>query len=136
MTIGQQSSAAAQRRIIVGITEPGYADHSIEADILKSLGAEVRILRWAGDRSKLLEMLDGLDIVMVRDIPVLDAEAIGRLREGGGIVRYGVGVDTIDLDARLLGESGIEGFISLVMASRIQIQDFFFGVATATNCCV
>lgn len=99
MTIGQQSSAAAQRRIIVGITEPGYADHSIEAEILKPLGAEVRILRWEGDRSKLLEMLDGLDIVMVRDIPVLDAEAIGRLREGGGIVRYGVGVDTIDLDA-------------------------------------
>ena len=44
-------------------------------------------------------MLDGLDIVMVRDIPVLDAEAIGRLREGGGIVRYGVGVGTIDLEA-------------------------------------
>ena len=66
MTIGQQSSAAAQRRIIVGITEPGYADHSIEADILKSLGAEVRILRWAGDRSKLLEMLDrkGLEALL------------------------------------------------------------------------
>ena len=86
-------------RILVGITEPGYADHSVEADILKPLGAEVRILRWGGDRAKLLDMLNDLDIVMVRDIPVLDAEAIGRLRENGGIVRYGVGVDTIDLEA-------------------------------------
>ena len=30
---------------------------------------------------------------------MLDAEAIGRLREGDGIVRYGVGVDNIDLEA-------------------------------------
>lgn len=93
------SSGRPEKKFIVGITEPGYADHSIEAEILEPLGAEVRVLRWGGDRSKLLEMLDGLDIVMVRDIPVLDAQAIGRLRENGGIVRYGVGVDTIDLEA-------------------------------------
>ncbi len=99
MSNAQSSSAGQGRKIVVGITEPGYADHSVEAEILKPLGAEVRVLRWGGDRAKLLEMLDGLDIVMVRDIPVLDAEAIGRLREGGGIVRYGVGVDTIDLEA-------------------------------------
>lgn len=73
----------------------------MEAEILKPLGAEVRVLRWGGDRARLLELLDGLDIVMVLgDISrALDAEAIGRLREGGGIVRYGVGIDTIDLEA-------------------------------------
>jgi D-3-phosphoglycerate dehydrogenase / 2-oxoglutarate reductase len=85
--------------IIVGITEPGYADYSVETRILAPLGAEVRILRWGGDRSLLLDMLSEVDIVMVRDLPVLDAEAIGRIRENGGIVRYGVGVDTIDLEA-------------------------------------
>lgn len=93
------SSGSQNSKILVGITEPGYADHSVEAEILKPFGAEVRILRWAGDRAKLLEMLEGLDVVMVRDIPILDAEAIGQLREGGGIVRYGVGIDTIDLEA-------------------------------------
>ena len=87
------------KKVVVGITEPGYADHSVEMDILKPLGAEVRVLRWGGDRSRLLAMLDEVDIVMIRDIPELDAEAIGRLREGGGIVRYGVGVDNIDLEA-------------------------------------
>lgn len=102
MIVGSESGNSkdrAARALRVGIAEPGYNDHSIEAGILEPLGAEVRVLRWGGDRAKLLGMLDGLDIVMVRDIPVLDAEAIGRLREGGGIVRYGVGVDTIDLEA-------------------------------------
>ena len=84
---------------VVGITEPGYADHCVETEILKTVGAEVRLLHWNGDRAQLLEMLAGLDVVMVRDIPLMDAEAIGCLREGAGIVRYGVGVDNIDLDA-------------------------------------
>ena len=88
-----------QSKFVVGITEPGYADHSVEAEILKPLGAEVRIIRWGGDRASLLEQLKGLDIVMVRDIPALDAEAIGAINENGGIVRYGVGVDTVDLEA-------------------------------------
>ncbi|MBS1229148.1 MAG: D-3-phosphoglycerate dehydrogenase (Phosphoglycerate dehydrogenase)-like protein [Proteobacteria bacterium] len=86
-------------KFLVGITEPGYADHSVEAEMLSPLGAEVRIIRWGGDRTRLLEQLKGLDIVMLRDIPVLDAEAIGLLNENGGIVRYGVGVDTVDLEA-------------------------------------
>ena len=88
-----------QAKFLVGITEPGYAEHCVETEMLTPLGAEVRIIRWGADRARLLEQLRGLDIVMVRDIPVLDAEAIGLLNENGGIVRYGVGVDTIDLEA-------------------------------------
>jgi D-3-phosphoglycerate dehydrogenase len=92
-------SDTGKYKAIVGLTEPGYADHEVENRRLRSLGAEVRFLRWGGDRTKLLEQLTGLDVVMVRDIPVMDAEAIGRLCEGGGIVRYGIGVDNVDLDA-------------------------------------
>jgi D-3-phosphoglycerate dehydrogenase len=91
--------AAGQRKRIVGIAEPGYADHSVERGILEPLGVEVRILRWGGDRKRLLELIRGIDVAMVRDIPVLDAEAIGLIHKDGGIVRYGVGVDNIDLDA-------------------------------------
>lgn len=92
-------AAGKNKKITVGITEPGYADYRIEAGILEPLGIEIRLLRWGGNRARLLELLDGLDFVMVRDVPVLDAEAIGRLHEGGGIVRYGVGIDNIDLEA-------------------------------------
>ena len=84
---------------VVGITEPGYSDHGVEEKILGQVGAEVRLIRWDGNRASLLEQLKGLDVVMVRDIPLIDSEAIGLLREGGGVVRYGVGVDNIDLDA-------------------------------------
>ncbi len=95
----EASSNEKSKKFTVGIAEPGYADYRVEREMLAPYGAEVRFLTWGGDRAKLLEQLNGLDIVMVRDIPIMDAEAIGRLREGGGIVRYGVGIDTIDLDA-------------------------------------
>ena len=93
------SAGKPQAKFLVGITEPGYADHRVEAEMLTPLGAEVRIIRWGGDRARLLEQLKGLDIVMLRDTPFLDAEAIALLNENGGIVRYGVGVDSVDLEA-------------------------------------
>lgn len=100
MVHGQNGSKKnTARRRCVGITEPGYSDHGVESEILGQIGVEVRVIRWGGDRTRLLEQLKGLDVVMVRDIPLMDDEAISRLREGGGIVRYGVGVDNIDLDA-------------------------------------
>ena len=86
-------------KFVVGITEPGYSDHRVEADVLQAIGAEVRILKCAGDRAALLSMLPTLDVLIVRDLPLIDQEAIACLREGAGIVRYGVGVDNIDLEA-------------------------------------
>jgi len=43
-------------KFVVGITEPGYADQEVEKRLLEPLGAEVRYLRWGGDRARLLEM--------------------------------------------------------------------------------
>lgn len=89
---------------VVGIVAPGYASHEIERRILGPIGAEVRELDWGGNRQRLLELLGGVSVALVRDTP-LDREAIQRLPRGGGIVRYGVGVDTIDLQAA--GERGV-----------------------------
>ena len=83
---------------VIGIVEPGYADYSAERRVLAPLGAEVRSLSWGGQRAVLLEQLRGVDVVLVRDAQ-LDAEAIAQINKNGGIVRYGVGVDTIDLEA-------------------------------------
>jgi D-3-phosphoglycerate dehydrogenase / 2-oxoglutarate reductase len=83
---------------VVGVIEPGYADYSAERRVLAPLGTEVRSLDWRGQRAVLLEQLRGVDVVLVRDTQ-LDAEAIAQINKNGGIVRYGVGVDTIDLDA-------------------------------------
>jgi D-3-phosphoglycerate dehydrogenase len=92
------ASAVPGAKPVIGVIEPGYASYDVERQILAPLGAEVRSLNWNGERQVLLEQLRQVDVVMVRDTP-LDAEAIGCIRIDGGIVRYGVGVDTIDLDA-------------------------------------
>jgi hypothetical protein len=36
------------------------------------------------------------DFAQLCDIPVLDANAVGRFREGGGIVRYGASVEAAE----------------------------------------
>jgi D-3-phosphoglycerate dehydrogenase len=83
---------------VVGVIEPGYADYDAERRILEPIGAEVRSIHWGGNRASLLEQLEAVDVALVRDV-ALDAEAIGRMKPGAGIVRYGVGVDTVDLAA-------------------------------------
>src|SRR5262245_58054242 len=83
---------------VVAVIEPGYADYHAERRVLEPIGAEVRSLHWDGDRASLLRQLETVDVVLVRDVR-LDAEAIGHMKPGAGIVRYGVGVDTVDLQA-------------------------------------
>jgi D-3-phosphoglycerate dehydrogenase len=77
---------------------PGYADHRIEAEVLGSLGLGVELLDWQGDQARLAAGVAGAAIVFVRDT-VLDAAVIGAMQVCRGIVRYGVGIDTIDLKA-------------------------------------
>lgn len=77
---------------------PGYADHGLEAAALAPHGLTLELLDWQEDRSRLAAGLSQAEIVFVRDT-VLDASAIAAMTRARGIVRYGVGVDTIDLDA-------------------------------------
>jgi D-3-phosphoglycerate dehydrogenase len=80
------------------VIAPGYADHSIEREVLGPFGLSVEVFDWQGDQSRLAEGVSGAEIVFVRDT-VLDAAVINRMEKAKGIVRYGVGVDTIDLAA-------------------------------------
>lgn len=36
--------------------------------------------------------------------------------------------DAVDLDAGLLGEVGVQGLIRLIVAGRVEIEDFFLGL--------
>ena len=56
------------------------------------------MLDWQRDRGRLAKGLSQSEIIFVRDT-VLDATVIAAMSRARGIVRYGVGVDTIDLDA-------------------------------------
>lgn len=76
---------------------PGYADHGLEAAALAPHGLAVELLDWQEDRDRLAAGLSRAEIVFVRDT-LLDAPVIAAMKQARGIVRYGVGVDTIDLD--------------------------------------
>ncbi len=75
----------------------GYDDYRTELDVLAPLGVE-RIESVAVDAPNADARLNAADVVLVRESP-LPAERIGRLDRCRAIVRYGVGVDNIDLEA-------------------------------------
>lgn len=66
--------------------------------MLAPLGVTVETIEWNNDHTVLAEAVADADILFVRDT-VLDADLIGKMSNAKGIVRYGVGVDTIDLEA-------------------------------------
>lgn len=80
------------------VIAPGYREHDIERQALAPLGFSLDYLEWGNDRSRLAEGVAEAEIVFVRDTR-LDRDMIGAMKAARGIVRYGVGVDTIDLDA-------------------------------------
>lgn len=80
---------------VVAIIGTRYADFAIEERVLG--GVELRT--GAGASAEEIVALAGdADVVLAGAAPRFDAAVIARLR-GRGIVRYGVGVDNVDLDA-------------------------------------
>ncbi|MQA85281.1 MAG: C-terminal binding protein [Streptosporangiales bacterium] len=81
----------------VAILGTRYQDLAIEEAILEPLG--VRLVAGAGrDGADILAAADGADVILAGAAPRFDAGVIERL-SCRGIVRYGVGTDSIDLAA-------------------------------------
>jgi D-3-phosphoglycerate dehydrogenase len=81
----------------VAIVGTRYRDLAVESEILTPLGAEI-VSGWGGDRADLVEIAGDADVIMAGSAPRFDAETIAELN-CRGIVRYGVGVDKVDLEA-------------------------------------
>jgi D-3-phosphoglycerate dehydrogenase len=81
----------------VAIVGTRYRDLAVESEILTPLGAEI-VSGWGGDRAELVEIAGDADVIMAGSAPRFDAETIAALK-CRGIVRYGVGVDKVDLEA-------------------------------------
>lgn len=82
---------------IVAIVGTRFQNFDVEREILEPLGVELR----SGQGStpdELLEIVEDADIVLAGANPKFDAAIIKRLR-GRGIVRLGVGVDSVDIKA-------------------------------------
>jgi D-3-phosphoglycerate dehydrogenase / 2-oxoglutarate reductase len=82
---------------IVAILGTRYPDFSIEEEILAPLGATV-VSGAGATQEELVEIAGEADVILAGSGPKFDAATIARLT-CRGIVRNGVGVETVDLEA-------------------------------------
>ena len=81
----------------VAILGTRYPDFSIEREILEPLG--ITITDGNGiDRQAIIDQASDADVILAGAAPKFDAETLGKL-SCMGIVRYGVGTESIDLQA-------------------------------------
>lgn len=82
---------------LVAILGTRYEDFAIEEDALA--GLDVSLVAGAGaDADDIVRTAAEAEVVMAGSRPRFDADVLARLR-CKGIVRYGIGTDTIDVDA-------------------------------------
>jgi len=82
----------------VVIVDGGYDSYDRERAELEPLGATVALEDCRGDMAALRASVADADAVLIRTTPV-DAETIAAMPRCRAMVRYGVGVDSIDLVA-------------------------------------
>lgn len=82
----------------VVMIDTGYETYDIEQAILDIVDAQIREVPCQGNLELILETVKDADAVMVRESP-LPRDIIERMTRCQVIVRYGAGVDNIDLDA-------------------------------------
>ena len=83
-----------RKRVVV--VDGGYESYDIEQRVLAPLDADVIVDPCHGDPARLKAATGEADTVLVRDSPI-DAETIACMRRCRIIVRYGIGVDNVDL---------------------------------------
>ena len=81
----------------VAVLGTRYVDLGIEEEILRPLGAQL-VLGDGDSPEAILAVAANAEVVLAGSRPRFDAKVLGALR-CRGIVRYGIGVDSIDLDA-------------------------------------
>jgi D-3-phosphoglycerate dehydrogenase / 2-oxoglutarate reductase len=85
------------RRPVVAILGTRYADFAVEQDALAPLDAEL-VSGDGATAQEIHEVAAGADVVLAGSRPRFDATVLQGLR-CRGIVRYGIGTDSIDLGA-------------------------------------
>jgi D-3-phosphoglycerate dehydrogenase len=89
---------SANTRSRAVIIDGGYASYRVEERILGALNADVVLDPCEGDASRVKAATAEADAVLVRESPI-DADTIAGMDRCRVIVRYGIGVDNIDLGA-------------------------------------
>ena len=87
----------SSRRPVVAVLGTRYPDFGIELAAFEGLEVELRA-GDGGSRESILEVASTASVILAGSRPRFDAEVLGRL-QCRGIIRYGIGTDSIDLDA-------------------------------------
>lgn len=77
---------------VIAVTDTPVGDDSLERALADEMGAEYRRVDEPGDA------LDGVNVVFTNFVS-FGPDELGRLADGAVVIRYGVGVDNIDLAA-------------------------------------
>ncbi|EJL6751068.1 C-terminal binding protein [Vibrio alginolyticus] len=80
----------------VVVIEPGYLDYGEEESVLSKYDARVVPLAIGTPKQKVLEEVEDADAILVREA-IVDAQIIDAAKQCKVVVRYGVGVDNINL---------------------------------------
>ena len=81
----------------VAVTDFTFPNLDLESAILEPLGCQLAAGQCK-DAASLIELTADADHVITQFAPI-DAEVIAAMQQVGVIVRYGIGVDNVDLDA-------------------------------------
>ncbi|CAM2139787.1 C-terminal binding protein [Paraburkholderia tropica] len=92
----EEDRGAPRKRVVV--IDDGYGSYATEQRILAAVNADVVVLPCRGDAARVREVAADADALLVRESPV-NAAAIAAMQRCRAIVRYGIGVDNVDLDA-------------------------------------
>ncbi|MGE5193491.1 MAG: C-terminal binding protein [Deltaproteobacteria bacterium] len=84
--------------IKVVITDGSFGSFDVEKGILEPLGCEVVARQGVASPGELAPLVADADYVLTQFV-LVNAEVIAAMRRAKVIVRYGVGVDNVDLDA-------------------------------------
>jgi D-3-phosphoglycerate dehydrogenase len=82
---------------MVAVTDYSFPSLDIEQAILGPLGVNLHAGQWK-DAASLAPQVREADVVITQFAPV-NAAVIGEMQRAKAIVRYGIGVDNVDLDA-------------------------------------
>ncbi|MBI1915198.1 MAG: C-terminal binding protein [Planctomycetes bacterium] len=82
----------------VVVTDNAFDSFDVESEILRPLGCEIVISKKVPPPEELARLVADAEHVLTQFAP-LNAAVIGAMRRAKVIVRYGVGVDNVDLEA-------------------------------------
>ncbi|WP_232315498.1 C-terminal binding protein [Aquincola tertiaricarbonis] len=93
---GAAAPAVGHRMLRVVALDDGYAAYDQEVALLAAVGATFEVIACKGDPHLAAGCVQDADVVLVRESPV-DRSVIDAMRRCRAIIRYGIGVDNIDL---------------------------------------